>query len=160
MTDLARLVTALAEAGVRFVIVGGMAGIAHGAARVTFDIDCVYARDADTITRLARAMQPFHPVLRGAPPGLPFRFDEPTITAGLNFTLDTSVGPIDFLGEVAGGGRYEALITDAVELHVFGVTCRVVSLEKLIALKRAAGRPKDYEAIAELESLREERGEA
>jgi len=127
-------------------------------ARVTFDIDCVYARDADNIARLARAMQPFLPVLRGAPPGLPFRFDEPTIAGGLNFTLDTSVGPIDFLGEVAGGGRYEALIPDAVALHVFGVTCRVVSLEKLIALKRAAGRPKDYEAIAELESLREERG--
>ena len=87
-------------------------------------------------------MQPFCPVLRGAPPGLPFRFDEPS----------------DFLGEVAGGGSYEALIPDAVELHVFGVTCRVVSLEKLIALKRAAGRLKDFEAIAELESLREERG--
>ena len=49
------------------------------------------------------------------------------------------------------------MIPDAVELHVFSVTCRVVSLEKLIALKRAAGRPKDYEAVAELESLREER---
>jgi len=68
-----------------------------------------------------------------------------------------TVAPIDFLGEVTGGSRYEALIPDAVELHVFGVTCRVVSLEKLIALKRAAGRPKGYEAIAELESPREER---
>jgi hypothetical protein len=156
MTDLPRLVTALAEAEVRFVVVGGMAGIAHGAARVTFDIDCVYARDADNLVRLARATQPFRPTLRDAPEGLPFRFDEATIEAGLNFTLNTTAGPIDFLGEVAGGGRYEDLLADTMEIHLFGVTCRVVSLPKLIALKRAAGRPKDFEAIAELEALREE----
>lgn len=157
MNDLPRLIGDLARAGVRFIVVGGMAGIAHGAARVTFDIDCVYARDPDNIARLAAAMAPFQPTLRGAPVGLPFRFDEATIAAGLNFTLDTAAGPIDFLGEVAGGGGYDDLLRDTVELHVFGVTCRVVSLPKLISLKRAAGRPKDFEAIAELESLREER---
>ncbi len=157
MTDLAGLLTALAAHGVRFIVVGGMAGIAHGSARVTFDLDCVYARDPDNIARLAVAIAPFHPTLRNAPAGLPFRFDEPTIAAGLNFTLDTSVGPIDFLGEIAGGGRYEALLSDSIELHVFGRSCRVVTLQRLIALKRAAGRPKDLEAIAELEAIEEER---
>ena len=154
--ELQRLIVALAEADVRFIVVGGMAGIAHGAARVTFDIDCVYARDHDNIARLARAMAAFGPTLRAAPPGLPFRFDEPTIAAGLNFTLDTTAGAIDFLGEVVGGGRYENLLSDAVEMQVFGVRCRVVSLEQLIALKRAADRPKDFESIAELEALLEE----
>jgi hypothetical protein len=133
-----------------------MAGIAHGAGRVTFDIDCVYARDPETIARLAAVMTRFQPTLRGAPPGLPFRFDAATITAGLNFTLDTTAGPVDFLGEVVGGGGYDDLLDDTVELHVFGVSCRVVSLSKLIALKRAAGRPKDFEAIAELEALRDD----
>lgn len=156
MTDLPRLLGSLAEVGVRFIIVGGMAGVAHGSARVTFDLDCVYARDADNITRLARALAPFQPVLRGAPAGLPFRFDEPTIQAGLNFTLDTSAGPIDFLGEVAGGGHYEALLPETVELQVFGIRCRVVTLPRLIALKRAAGRPRDLDAIAELEALQQE----
>jgi predicted nucleotidyltransferase len=154
--ELQRLIVALAEAGVRFIVVGGMAGIAHGAARVTFAIDCVYARDSDNIARLAETMAPFQPTLRSAPPGLPFRFDEPTISAGLNFTLDTSAGAIDFLGEVVGGGRYEDLLPEAEEMQVFGVRCRVVSLRQLIALKRAAGRPKDFEAIAELEALRDE----
>jgi len=156
MTDLPRLIGELVRGGVRFIVVGGMAGIAHGAGRVTFDIDCVYARDPETIARLAAVMTRFQPTLRGAPPGLPFRFDAATITAGLNFTLDTTAGPVDFLGEVVGGGGYDDLLDDTVELHVFGVTCRVVSLSKLISLKRAAGRPKDFEAIAELEAIRDD----
>lgn len=53
MTDLAGLITALAGGGVRFIVVGGMAGIAHGSPRVTFDLDCVYARDPGNISRLA-----------------------------------------------------------------------------------------------------------
>lgn len=157
MTDLAALITALAEAEVRFIVVGGMAGIAHGSARVTFDLDCVYDRDPENIARLARALAPFRPTLRGAPVGLPFRFDVPTIMAGLNFTLDTTAGPIDFLGEIVGGGRHDDLLPNTVELRVFGQPCRVVSLPCLIRLKRAAGRPRDLEAIAELEILDEER---
>jgi hypothetical protein len=157
MIDLGRLLRALAEHDVRLIIVGGMAGIAHGAARLTFDLDCVYDRDADNVERLVAALAPFRPTLRGAPPGLPFRFDAATVRAGLNFTLDTASGPLDLLGEVAGGGGYAALLPRTVELVVFGITCRAVTLDTLIALKRAAGRPKDLEAIAELESLRDER---
>jgi len=156
MTDLAALITALVEGGVRFIVVGGMAGIAHGAARVTFDIDCVYARDPDNMARLASSLAPFSPTLRDAPRSLPFRLDPPTIAAGLNFTLDTSAGPVDLLGEVLGGGGYDDLLPETIELHVFGQPCRVVTLPRLIALKRAAGRPRDFEAIAELEVLRDE----
>lgn len=158
MTDLARLLEALAREKVQLIVVGGMAGIAHGAARVTFDLDCVYGRERGNVERLVVAMQTFQPTLRGVPAGLPFRFDVPTVEAGLNFTLDTTAGPIDFLGEIVGGGRFEDLMPHTVELQVFGFPCRVVSLDKLIAIKRATGRPKDLEAIAELESLREERG--
>ncbi|HKB69274.1 MAG TPA: hypothetical protein VKH46_00395, partial [Thermoanaerobaculia bacterium] len=93
-------------------------------------------------------------------PNLPFRLDEPTVAAGLNFTLSTRIGAIDLLGEVAGGGSYEALRPDSREIEILGVRCRVVTLEKLIELKRAAGRPRDFDAIAELEALREERDRA
>ena len=79
-------------------------------------------------------------------------FDETTIRNGLNFTLTSKrLGDLDLLGEVAGGGTYEQLLPFTTELTVFGHTCRCVTLERLIQLKRAAGRPKDFEAIAELE---------
>ena len=124
---------------------------------MTYDIDIVYARDSDNVRRLITALTPHQPYLRGAPRGLPFKFDEPTVRGGLNFTLATTLGDLDLLGEVIGGGSYEALLPFTVELEAFGVRCRFVTLERLIHLKRAAGRPKDLEAIAELEALLEER---
>jgi predicted nucleotidyltransferase len=88
---------------------------------------------------------------------LPFRWDEQTILNGLNFTLTTSLGAIDFLGEITGGGSYDNLWLDAVRLQLFGVECLCLGLERLIYVKRAAGRPKDLEAIAELQAILEER---
>lgn len=152
-----QLLPLLAEHDVRFIIIGGIAGMAHGAARATYDIDVVYARDPENIRCLVAALRSHQPYLRGAPPGLPFTWDERTIQGGLNFTLTTTLGPIDLLGEVVGGGFYDELLPFSEELEVFGITCRVVGLEKLIQLKRAAGRPKDFEAIAELQALLDER---
>jgi hypothetical protein len=120
-------------------------------------VDLVYARDADNIHRLVEALRPWQPYLRGVPPGLPFRWDDATVAAGLNFTLTTTHGNLDLLGEVTGGGRYEELLPFTQEVTAFGITCRIVTLGQLIQLKRAAGRPKDLEAIAELQALLEER---
>jgi len=88
---------------------------------------------------------------------LPFCWDSPTITRGLNFTLTTDIGDVDLLGEITGGGGYDNLVSTTVSIRVFGVECRCLTLDKLIEVKRAAGRPKDFEAIAELEAIREER---
>jgi hypothetical protein len=153
MIDFAKALRALTEAGVRFIIIGGAAATAHGSARLTQDLDIVYERSRDNIERLARALAPHAPYLRGAPPDLPFVFDAPTIERGLNFTLTTAFGDLDVLGEVVGGGTYDRLAASAVTLDLFGMTCRCVSLDKLIELKRAAGRPKDFEALAELQIL-------
>jgi hypothetical protein len=73
------------------------------------------------------------------------------------WSISTSLGPIDLFGEVAGGGTYENLEKDTETIHVFGVDCLCVTLDALIRLKRAAGRRKDLEAVAELEAIREER---
>ena len=67
---------------------------------------------------------------------------------------------IDLLGEIVGGGGYEDLRPHVVTLTVFGVACQCLGLERLIRVKRAAGRPKDLEAVAELEAILEERGRA
>ena len=147
----------LVQNDIRFIVIGGGAALAHGAARLTYDVDVVYARDLENLRRLATALQPYQPYLRGAPPGLPFHWDERTLKSGLNFTLTTTLGDLDLLGEVAGGGFFEQLLPFTQELETFSVRCRFVTLEKLIQLKRAAGRPKDLEAIAELQALLEER---
>jgi len=142
---------------VRFILIGGWAGIIHGVARSTNDVDLVYSREAGNISRLVTALQTWSPYLRGAPPGLPFRWDEATVRSGLNFTLTTTHGDLDLLGEVTGGGTYEQLLPYTVEATSYGLNFRVVTLEKLIQLKRAAGRPKDLENVAQLQSLLEER---
>ena len=155
MTNFPAMLRALQDAGVEFIVIGGLAATAHGSARSTLDLDVVYRRSPENLERLGAALQPHHPYLRGAPPGLPFLWDEATLKRGLNFTLITDLGALDVLGEVAGGGSYQALSPFCVTLELFGARCLCVNLPKLIELKRAAGRPKDLEAIAELERLRE-----
>ena len=88
---------------------------------------------------------------------MPFRWDADTLSHGLNFTLVTDLGAIDFLGEIVGGGGYHALVPDSDTLTLFGIECRCLSLECLIQVKRAAGRVKDLEALAELEAIADER---
>ena len=160
MTDFRRLLDALSAAQVEFVIVGGLASTAHGSARLTQDIDIVYARERANLDRLVTALSPYAPYLRGAPPGLPFRLDIDTLQRGLNFTLTTTIGDIDLLGEIVGGGGFESLLPHTVELAMFGFRCRCLDLPTLIHVKRAAGRPKDLEVLAELEALVDEQGES
>jgi predicted nucleotidyltransferase len=160
MTNFRAILETLTAGGVSFILIGGAAAVAHGTARLTQDIDVVYARDPQNLERLARALAPHAPYLRGAPPGLPFRFDARTIAHGLNFTLSIDLGAVDLLGEIVGGGKFEDLLPGSTELSVYGVRCRCLDLPALIRAKRAAGRPKDLEALAELEALLAERERA
>jgi hypothetical protein len=106
MIDLEPLLIELSRGGVEFIIVGGVAATILGSARVTQDLDVVYARTPENLARLAVALAPLRPYLRGAPPGLPFRWDADTLRRGLNLTLTTSLGDLDLLGDIVdGGGR-------------------------------------------------------
>jgi hypothetical protein len=156
MTRFPDLLRVLSTAGIEYIVVGGAAATAHGAARLTRDLDIVYRRTPENIERIVTVLAPLHPYPRGAPPGLPFRWDRRTVEFGLNFTLDISLGAIDLLGEIAGGGDFDGLLPHCVALELYGVRCLCLDLETLIRTKRAAGRPKDFDAIAELEAIREE----
>jgi predicted nucleotidyltransferase len=157
VTTYDQLLSLLVRAGVEFIIVGGVAAVGHGSARLTKDLDIVYARNPNNLALIVNALAPYQPYLRGAPPGLPFDWSERTLKNGLNFTLITSLGAIDLLGEITGGGSYANLLPHSERLPMFGVECQCLGLEKLIQVKRAAGRPKDLESIAELEAILEER---
>lgn len=157
MNQFERLLRVLVEGNVEFMVIGGVAAYHHGSSRVTIDLDILYARSRANIARMVSALGPLHPYLRGAPAGLPFRFDELTVQKGLNFTLITDAGPLDCLGDVTGIGSYEMVLPRSHDADLFGMRCRFIDLDALIEAKRAAGRQKDLDAIAELEAIREER---
>ena len=142
--------------GVEFIVVGGVAANLFGSARLTYDLDILYSRKEENLRHIIEALQNRNPYLRGAPPGLPFRFDLRTLKNGLNFTLTTDLGPIDLLGEIPGARSYEELLTDSFEISEKDLTFRCVTLARLIQLKNAAGRPKDLEALAELKAILED----
>ena len=116
--DLAQIIPPLVKAKVDFILIGGMAAILHGSARVTFDVDLVYSRTDENIERLVTALAPHCPYLRDAPPKLPFSWDAKTISGGLNFTLTTKLGDVDLFAEVAGA-------------KLTAICCRIRSKSKL-----------------------------
>jgi hypothetical protein len=157
---LQEIITLLAAHKVDYVLVGGQAMTAQGSANVTFDVDICYSRTPQNIAALSAALAPYHPYLRGAPPGLPFRFDEAAIQAGLNFTLQTDLGEIDVLGEVSGLGGFDKVFSQSEPIKLFEISISVLTIDGLIAAKKAAGRRKDQNHILELEELKKIRDAA
>jgi hypothetical protein len=153
--DLRQAIEAFTRHDVEFIIVGGVAMNLHGSAHATFDLDICYNRERANLKRVVAALATYHPRLRGLPENLPFIWDEQTLRSGTNFTFATDIGDIDLLGEVAGVGSYSDALASSVPMRFYGVECRVLTLDSLIASKRAAGRTKDLLALPELEALRE-----
>ena len=120
MIDFPKLLRLLTEHNVAFIIIGGVAAVIHGSSRLTQDLDIVYHRSLQNLACLVGALAEQSPYLRGAPPGLPFQWSVTTLSMGLNFTLETSVGPLDLIGEVTGGGSYEDLLEHTIEVEIFG----------------------------------------
>jgi hypothetical protein len=141
---------------VRYILIGGLAAITHGAPLITQDIDACYARDDLNLRRLAAALVEVHAELRGADPGLPMRLDAKALRAGDAFTFTTDIGWLDLLGTPAGTRGYEDLARTADAFDLFGSRVLVASVDDLIRMKRAVGRPKDLLALEELGALREE----
>jgi hypothetical protein len=135
------------------VIIGGVASTLYGSAILTNDLDVCYARNVGNLEKLATALQSVRAKLRNAPPDLPFLLDAETLRHGLNFTFSTDIGSLDLLGEVRGVGFYNDVVVEAVSYELFGYPFPVIEINKLISAKRAAGRPKDMVAVAELEAL-------
>jgi len=147
------LLKALDRQGVDFVVVGGLAGLAHGSSYPTYDLDIAYSRDSPNLNRLAAALAELRVTLRGAPKDLPFQLDAQTLANGANFTFDTEFGSFDVLGDIAGIKSYEELRRDSKIERIAGVEVRVASLDDLISMKRAANRAKDQLMVLEYVEL-------
>ena len=150
------LLQALKSHEVDFVLIGGLAGIIRGSSYPTYDVDVAYERSTENFKRLAECLRELNATLRGAPKGLPFQVDARSLAAGQNFTFDTALGPLDILGDPAGAPAYTKLREDSTNEPVEGVTIAVASIDHLIAMKEAAGRPKDKLMATEYRVLADE----
>lgn len=148
------LLRRLTAAGVDFVVIGGYAAIAHGASVLTSDLDICFAPDDANLDALGRVLIDLDARLRGIGEDVPFVPDAATLRRIMVLTLDTADGPLDVLVEPSGAPRYEVLRRRAERLDLGGFAVLVASLDDLIAMKAAAGRPKDLMVLAELEAIR------
>ena len=145
-----------ADAAVDFVVIGGVAGGAHGSAYTTGDVELAYSRDSENLERVATVLRELDAQLRGAPADLPFQLDARSRAEGGNFTFDTSLGSVDILAFPAGAPAYPELRRLAKVLDIDGREIPFASLDHLIAMKEATGRPRDALVASELRTLADE----
>ena len=146
----------LMDHGVRFVLIGGYAAAIRGSPVITGDVDICYARDDENLERLAAALGELEATLRGAPSDVPFRLDSQSLKAEDHFTFATAGGPLDCIGTPAGTDGFADLDASATNEDLDGLVVRVASVDDLIRMKRAAGRPQDLIAVEWLAALRDE----
>jgi hypothetical protein len=147
--------------GVRYVVVGDLAATAHGATRVTFDIDLVPEWTEDNLERLAAALH--EAGARSAAPGadrpILFPIDAQSLRQFEVSTWRTPLGDLDVIVGTPTAARdvlarYDALASRAIEREAFGVTILVAALDDIIESKQALSRESDLVALPELHRLR------
>jgi hypothetical protein len=167
--DAITLFETLDQHGVQFVVVGGLAAIAHGYSETTRDADAVPARDIANLDRLARALESLDAQLYAHPERTDLDADgSPPELAGFAWTgrhlrsrrmwqFMTGAGPLDVLLVIDGPGGYDVLIRNAEPRRVAGFEVMIASLDDLIDAKETAGCDKDLRALGELRRLRDRR---
>ena len=152
--SFASMLAGLTTKKVRFVVIGGVAAAIHGSPRVTNDLDICYdAEDRANVDALAKVLAAWGAYPRGVEEGLPFIMDSRTLRGAPIMTLTTSQGDLDIMDRVAGIGDYTDVRKHSQKISALGVSFPVIDLPWLIKAKRAAGRPRDFDHLPELEAL-------
>jgi len=154
--DFTALLTTLVDHEVEFIVVGGVAAVLHGAPVTTFDLDLVHARTSGNLGRLVSALVDLDAHYRG-------RGDQrlrPTaehLSSTGHHLLMTRYGPLDILGTIGEEHDFDALLQHTCELMVGKMRLRVISLEKLIAVKEEVGHEKDMMVLPTLKRTLDEK---
>ncbi len=154
--DPLRLFRELNDGGVRYVVIGALAGRLLGSPTLTRDLDICHATDPANLRALAAVLGKLNARLRGTDDDVPFQLDARSLAAGDSFTLSTAAGDLDILGTPAGTSGYDELLRTAHATDLDGLTVQVAGIDELIRMKRAAGRPKDLIELEVLGALRDE----
>jgi hypothetical protein len=149
--DFFEILRALAEGGVHFSVVGGIAANFHGSPLATYDCDVVVDLETGNLTRLAAALERFSPTFRHKIPKQVFDLEMALKGGWKNIYLDTSAGVLDCLGDIKGLGDYAECSGRSLEVDLGGFSIRVLTREALIEAKKAMGRPKDLLTVSQLE---------
>ncbi|MFB0524409.1 MAG: nucleotidyltransferase [Phycisphaerae bacterium] len=160
-SDFLNLLERLVNAGVDFVIVGGFAGVVHGCTYVTQDIDICCDFSSANLLALQKAIYDLHPVHRMTPNRLKLELTKENCSQFKNLNLDTDIGQLDCLSFIDGLGDYRKVKRTSELVEVQDMRLRVLSLDALIKARKAMNRPRDKEAILQLEAIRrlkDERG--
>jgi len=156
--DPLRVLDVLTKHHVRFIVIGGVAARTLGSPSITRDLDICYERRPENYEALVSALRELGAQLRGAPAGIPFQLDARSIKQGDSFTFTTIAGDLDCLGTPAGTHGYPDLLKSASEEDLGGgLRVLISSIDDLLRMKRAAGRPKDLIEVEILSAVKEER---
>ena len=155
MASTQTLLKRLIDRNVEFVVVGGLAGTLHGSSMVTQDLDVCAPLSLENAKRILAALEDLNPRWRMNPLHQPLSSNPADLTAYKNLYLLTDLGQVDFMTEITGVGSYQDVSRHSVAVDLGEMSCRVLDLDTLILAKRAMGRPKDLQAAAELEAIRE-----
>lgn len=157
MQDLNKLLEILINSDIDFILIGGFASVVHGSSLVTQDIDICAVMTPDTIEKLRRCLKRYHPKHRITAKKLSF-IDHPEKLDSIdNLYLETDIGIVDIIGDVAGVGKFERLKKKAIEIDYLGYKCKVISLDDLILSKKALSRDKDLIGLKELLAIKKQK---
>lgn len=158
MNEYLQLLGVLSASRVEFIVVGGTAAVLHGATTATYDLDVLMQFTQVNCERLLHAMGELHPRFAHTPDKRPMQLTADELVGFKNLYLQTDLGRLDVLGALPPISDAREVMEAAQVMDVGGVSVRVISLEQLIQVKAAMGRPKDKQTEVELRAIASARG--
>jgi len=155
MASTLDLLKRLNNCAVEYVLVGGVAAVVHGSQLVTGDLDICAPLDAPNLAKIVGALSDLQAKFRMTPDRRPLPTEPDELAGYKNLYLETLLGQLDILSEIAGVGDYAEVAMHSITLDLGGAICRVLDLDTLIKSKKALGRPRDLQAVIELEAIRQ-----
>ena len=154
MQNLRELLRTLLENEVDFVLIGGFAAVVHGATLVTQDLDICAAITEEQVNKLRTALKDLHPRHRMNPNAKHSFLEYPKVIQGINnIYLETDLGILDIVSQTEPAGSFDEIKNRSLEVSLYGYKCRVISIEDLIHIKKSMKRPKDLQAVEELQII-------
>jgi hypothetical protein len=148
--DLSALLEGLLEAGVKFILVGGLAAVVQGAPITTMDVDIVPDRSSENITKLLTFLKTISAFHR-RPDDIVIKPKESDFSGRGHALFTTRLGPLDILAVIEEGKAYEDLLDHTVDIEFRDHKIRVLDLKRLVELKRTSRDSKDKQRLPVLE---------